>query len=79
MFTLTKHPQDVDRAGQAGADLGMICVNRDQLKRSIIREIQDSFPHPFSSPRSTVSDGEARLIAEDAIRRALCPGENSED
>jgi hypothetical protein len=69
----------VEVVGQAGADLGVICVNRDQLKRSIIREIQDAFPHPFSSSRSTVSDGEARLIAEDAIDRVLCPGRNSED
>jgi hypothetical protein len=69
----------VEVVGQAGADLGVICVNRDQLKRSIIREIQDAFPHPFSSSRSTVSDGEARLIAEDAIGRVLHQGRNSED
>ena len=69
----------VEVVGQAGADLGMICVNRDQLMRSIIHEIKNAFPHPFSSSRSTVSDGEARLIAEDAIDRALHPERNSED
>jgi hypothetical protein len=37
----------VEVVGQAGADLGVICVNRDQLKRSIIREIQDAFPIRF--------------------------------
>jgi hypothetical protein len=68
MFTLTKHPQDVDRPGQAGAD--KIQVGIGNLTKIIVSEIMDYFRDPRASGTS-LAEFEALHIASRIVQRAL--------
>jgi hypothetical protein len=72
MFTLTKHPQDVDRAGQAGAS-DTIKVSRQVFIMEATAELASSVDLPESLTRLTQS--RASYIAAsifERVQRVVC-------